>query len=92
LDELDPYTYSGDGSQTGVAYWNDVAHICGDSVIFTGNGEECDDGDTASGDGCSATCQIESGWSCTGEPSDCSDDNECLVGNGGCEDTCTNLT
>lgn len=31
--------------------------ICGNSVIETG--EQCDDGNTASGDGCSATCQTE---------------------------------
>jgi len=31
--------------------------VCGNSVIETG--EECDDGNTVSGDGCSATCQTE---------------------------------
>lgn len=31
--------------------------ICGNNVIETG--EQCDDGDTNSGDGCSATCQTE---------------------------------
>ncbi len=82
LNELDPYTYIGNGIQTGVAYRSDVAHVCGDNVIFTGNGEVCDDGDTSNGDGCSSSCQIESGWTCMGEPSSCTDDNECLVGNG----------
>lgn len=28
--------------------------------------EECDDNDTGSGDGCSASCTIENMWSCTG--------------------------
>jgi len=37
--------------------------ICGDSLL--GGGEQCDDGNTAGGDGCSATCQVEPGWSCT---------------------------
>lgn len=31
--------------------------LCGNSVIE--QGEQCDDGNTTSGDGCSATCQIE---------------------------------
>ncbi|KAA0167888.1 hypothetical protein FNF31_00823 [Cafeteria roenbergensis] len=30
-------------------------------------GEECDDGNTVSGDGCSSTCSIESGWVCEHE-------------------------
>jgi len=45
---------------------------CGDSVIE--GDEECDDGDVSSGDGCSSLCVIESGWSCTGEPSVCTED------------------
>jgi fibro-slime domain-containing protein len=35
---------------------------CGDGKI-TGT-EECDDGNTVSGDGCSATCQLETGFAC----------------------------
>ncbi len=31
----------------------------------TGAGETCDDGNATNLDGCSSTCQIESGWSCT---------------------------
>ncbi len=42
---------------------------CGDSVIA--GAEACDDGDAVGGDGCSATCVIEPGWSCTGTPSVC---------------------
>ncbi len=47
---------------------------CGDSMIDTlpaWGSEVCDDGDTDAEDGCSATCQIELGWSCTGQPSVC---------------------
>ncbi|MDD5739408.1 MAG: hypothetical protein PHO20_01420 [Candidatus Peribacteraceae bacterium] len=34
--------------------------------------EKCDDGNMVSGDGCSyPACQIESGWTCTGQPSVC---------------------
>ncbi len=36
--------------------------VCGNSVIETG--EECDDGNNASGDGCSSACQVE------GDPGD----------------------
>ncbi len=37
---------------------------CGDGVNETG--EQCDDGDLVPGDGCSSTCTIESGYTCTG--------------------------
>jgi thiosulfate dehydrogenase len=33
--------------------------VCGNNVVETG--EQCDDGNTLSGDGCSATCQLEIG-------------------------------
>ncbi|MFH1726041.1 MAG: LamG-like jellyroll fold domain-containing protein [Elusimicrobiota bacterium] len=42
---------------------------CGDGVIDAG--EECDDGDRADGDGCSAACAVEDGHVCHGEPSTC---------------------
>lgn len=32
---------------------------CGNGILETNRGEECDDGNTDSGDGCSATCTIE---------------------------------
>lgn len=53
-----------------------VASICGDGAI-TGD-EQCDDDNTAAGDGCSPTCTIEPGYACTGEPSVC----EPTCGNG----------
>lgn len=37
--------------------------ICGDSILNAG--EQCDDGNSTGGDGCSASCQIEDNWSCT---------------------------
>jgi cysteine-rich repeat protein len=58
--------------------------ICADRAEITltwadtcGNGtiepyETCDDGNTTSGDGCSARCQVEPCYSCSGEPSTCS--------------------
>jgi fibro-slime domain-containing protein len=36
--------------------------VCGDGKITDTEG--CDDGNTASGDGCSATCQAETGFNC----------------------------
>ncbi len=33
--------------------------------------EQCDDGNTYQNDGCSAACKVESGWTCTGSPSQC---------------------
>jgi cysteine-rich repeat protein len=38
---------------------------CGDGV--PGDSEECDDKNTANGDGCSSTCLIEDGWGCKGD-------------------------
>ncbi len=43
---------------------------------YCGNGirtssEACDDGNTASADGCNASCGIESGYTCEGSPSIC---------------------
>jgi len=43
--------------------------VCGDGSID--GAEQCDDGGTNSGDGCSSSCQIESGWVCSGQPSVC---------------------
>ncbi|MGI9610006.1 MAG: M4 family metallopeptidase, partial [Acidimicrobiia bacterium] len=41
----------------------EVPPICGDGALDLG--EMCDDGNTDNGDGCSATCGVESGWLCT---------------------------
>jgi fibro-slime domain-containing protein len=35
---------------------------CGDGVVSLG--EQCDDGNAASGDGCSSTCQLEANYTC----------------------------
>jgi len=56
---------------------------CGDGNIDTASGEACDDGNAVDGDGCSAACQPEGGFTCTTkENSDtetCSNGAECLV-------------
>ncbi|GBF95024.1 hypothetical protein Rsub_07525 [Raphidocelis subcapitata] len=42
---------------------------CGNGMVE--GSEECDDGDRLDGDGCSATCRVEQGWTCSGSPSAC---------------------
>jgi len=37
----------------------DPARYCGDTLVHAYLGEECDDGNTINGDGCSSTCKIE---------------------------------
>ena len=44
---------------------------CGDGVIENVMGEACDDGNCASDDGCSAVCEEEQFFICSGEPSTC---------------------
>jgi cysteine-rich repeat protein len=41
----------------------DILPTCGDNFISVG--EQCEDGNTVSGDGCSSTCQLEPGYTCT---------------------------
>ncbi len=43
--------------------------LCGDG--FVDDSEQCEDGNTASGDGCSSQCSVEPGYACTGTPSVC---------------------
>ena len=59
------------------------SEVCGAAQIV-GN-ETCDDGGTVPGDGCSATCAQEAGW--TGTPS-CSGvcGDALVVGNEACDD------
>jgi len=55
--------------------WGTRIAVCSDGVIQNpndaGTTENCDDRNGQSGDGCSATCQLESGWNCSGQPSVC---------------------
>lgn len=45
---------------------------CGDGRLD--DDEVCDDGDNNDGDGCSDTCRTESGYDCSGSPSQCERD------------------
>ena len=68
---------------------NDEGCVCGDGVQE--GSEQCDDGNTADGDGCSATCQIETGPTCGNglleQGEECDDGNQ-LDGDT-CSATCT---
>ena len=54
-----------------------MAGICAAANATCGNGmqeagEDCDDGNTSPGDGCTPTCTVQAGWFCdTREPSRC---------------------
>jgi cysteine-rich repeat protein len=52
---------------------------CGDGVVAAG--EQCDDGNSLSGDGCSTACTGEIGFYCVGSPSSC---QPCPAGQANC--------
>jgi cysteine-rich repeat protein len=80
----DPEEWSGITSFTWTAVGGDtlggvmdnlaiVAQCCGNGVVDTG--EQCDDGNTETGDCCSSTCQFESsGSACAADEDFCTDD------------------
>jgi formylglycine-generating enzyme len=51
---------------------------CGNGAIETG--EACDDGNLTPSDGCSDSCTVESGWTCSGNPSVCSPNHPSCAG------------
>ena len=53
---------------------------CGDGTVD--EGEQCDDNDDRSRDGCSSSCEIEAGYACVGEPSVCTAAAEDTGGSG----------
>jgi fibro-slime domain-containing protein len=61
------------------------AAVCGDGNVDMAAGEECDDGNTVPGDGCSADCKLEAGFNCTTEqhtdtePCSADPNTQCLV-------------
>jgi len=67
-------TGTGWSNEPSISFW--YTQNCGNGVIDSG--EACDDGDTSSGDGCSSSCSVESGYSCSGEPSTCSENIQIL--------------
>jgi len=86
---------------TGVCQGNVCkAAVCGDGIIS--GTETCDDGNIFNNDGCSTTCTVQTGYTCTGSPSVCvttcgdgkragletCDDGNTTAGDG-CSATCT---
>jgi cysteine-rich repeat protein len=69
-----------------------VVGTCGDRFVNGLAGEECDDGNASSGDGCSSDCQIEAGPGCGDGAQDCDEDEACDDGNSvsgdGCSPSC----
>jgi len=68
-------SYTGTSRDPYISITYTVPGVCGDDAIDTGEGEECDDGNTSNADGCSSVCLVEDGWTCTGEPSVCEEDS-----------------
>lgn len=48
----------------GTAGDTEMPSVCGDGRVDPMLAEECDDGNAAGMDGCSATCTLEPGWAC----------------------------
>jgi cysteine-rich repeat protein len=63
--------------------------VCGDGLVQSATNEDCDDGNTNSGDGCQDDCQLPS---CGDGVIDLADDEQCDDGNStngdGCQENC----
>jgi len=55
-------TFSATGSPTSSV--GACKSVCGDGILIRGAAEQCDDGNTTDGDGCSKDCQTEAGYTC----------------------------
>ena len=60
-----------------------AAQICGDGLV--GGAEQCDDGNTADGDGCSATCTTETAPTTGADPAETGDPADDSATSGGLE-------
>ncbi|MEW6270379.1 MAG: DUF4215 domain-containing protein [Thermodesulfobacteriota bacterium] len=79
--DCDVFDDGDDGNQS-----CDEPTTCGDGLV---DGQEsCEDGNADGGDGCSSACQVESGWSCAGDPSVCTEicGDGLVVGDEACDD------
>jgi cysteine-rich repeat protein len=77
-------------------FFNDVPaeeDPCGDGLVDPNANEECDDSNQTSCDGCSSTCQIETGFLCGDGEFNPACDPECddgnLIDDDGCDSNCT---
>lgn len=96
----DPFTPPDDDG--GGCVGEECGPYCGDGRVDEELEEECDDGNSTGGDGCSADCKLEEGWTCEKagvrcEATACGDgivagDEQCDDGNNddgdGCSATC----
>lgn len=67
------------GKPSDICVIDEPSLTCGNGAIDLlpgGRVEGCDDGNTVSGDGCNASCGVEPGWSCVGQPSRCFRDQD----------------
>ena len=81
--------HNNNSPDAGVVVDAPTAHVCGDGVVD--GDEQCDDGNTVSGDGCSATCTSELNSKCGNGQLDagehCDDGN--TAGGDGCAADCS---
>lgn len=66
-----------------------IVELCGNGNLDAQiGGEACDDGNSTDGDGCSSTCQVETGFACSGTPSVCQSTcgDGVLASDEGCDD------
>ncbi|MFH0770620.1 MAG: DUF4215 domain-containing protein, partial [Candidatus Peregrinibacteria bacterium] len=79
-------TTAGSALNTYTQYPAVTMDTCGSG--FVTGAEECDDGNVLPGDGCSALCTAEHGFSCIGEPSTCTSTcgDSLVASNEGCDD------
>src|SRR3954468_13215 len=79
-------------SDGGVTLSEDSPPRCGDGIVDAAYGEECDDGNTIAGDGCSALCDHELSVTCGNGAVNASTGEQCDDGNtasgDGCSATC----
>lgn len=88
-ESLGYYIVTGQLACTATCQYDTTAcgHRCGDGLLDVQ--EDCDDGDGEDGDGCSARCRVEEGWTCTEDsPSLCEETcgDRMIVGDEDCED------
>ena len=85
---LDPGEDCDEGGETATCDVNCTSVACGDGTLNTTAGEECDDGNTDSGDGCSDSCILEfcgDGLIQAGLGETCDDSGESAT----CDNNCT---
>lgn len=92
--DTDPASIA-EGCTTSCTSIGSAAHtaVCGDGTLETLEGEECEDGNVTSGDGCSSSCLREGGTASSGcgdrlidDAEDCDDGN--TVSGDGCSENC----